>query len=248
MNLDRPLVFFDIEATGLDIQNDRIIEIACVRLLPDGQRRTFESLINPEKEIPEIVTDLTGITNADVETQPTFSEVAIALIDLMDDADLAGYNALGFDVPILNEEFSRMGHRLPGPADQVVIDSLDILRKHEVRTLDWTHNYYFNKGIDNAHRALSDVVATANILQEQASRYDLSGSVRDIVHEMRYPYLDSRRRLKEEDGKVIICFGKHSGKTLQELFEEDASYIEWMNENMGAEIQYLVQKHLNTEA
>ncbi len=242
MELARPLVFFDIEATGLDIQADRIIEIACVRLLPDGQRRTFESLVNPSRPIPEIVTELTGISDEDVEDQPGFSEIAMSLTMLLEDADLAGYNALGFDVPMLFEEFARVGRPLPGPEDQVVIDALDILRKNEVRTLEWTHNYYFGSGLPDAHRALADVIATANILEEQAKRYALEGSVKDIVTEMRHPYLDSRRRLKEEDGNVVICFGKHSGKTIDELLKEDASYIDWMRENLGPEMSYHLKR------
>lgn len=241
MKLDRPILFFDLETTAIDVEKARIIEFAAIHLSPDGTRRTIQTYVNPECPIPREVQELTGISDHDVATAPTFREYVEVLEGLLHNADLSGYNAANYDVPVLRAEFKRVGRPLPGPYDRVVLDSLEILRKNEVRNLTWAHKFYFGTGLANAHTALADVEATENILFEQARRYGLSGSAREITAALRHPYLDARRRLKREDGEVVVCFGKHSGRTIRDILKEESSYIDWMVENVDPEVVDLVR-------
>ncbi len=241
MKLLRPIVFFDLEATGLDWESDRIIEIACVRVNVDGSTFKYDTLINPECDIPEVVTELTGISNEDVEFAPAFHEVAAILEDVMAGSDLAGYNAANFDVPLLQAEFMRLGRPFPWPEDMVVLDSLEILRKNEIRSLAWTYRHYFNREFPDAHRAINDVEATVEIFNEQQRRYDLEGTPREIVMSMRHPYLDSRRRFMVEDGIVVLCFGRHKGLSIADLKKVEASYIDWMLNNLEPELQAIIR-------
>jgi DNA polymerase-3 subunit epsilon len=236
MKLDRPILFFDLESTAIDVEKARIIEFAGIRLSPAGERQTFRSFVNPECPIPREVQELTGISEHDVATAPTFRELVDTLEPLLHNADLSGYNAANYDVPLLRAEFKRLGRPLPGPFDRVVLDSLEILRKHEVRNLGWAHKFYFGTSLANAHSALADVEATENILFEQTRRYGLNGSAREITAALRHPYLDARRRLMRTDGEVVICFGKHAGKTVRTILSEEASYIDWMIENVDPEV------------
>lgn len=236
MKLTRPIVIFDLESTAIDVEKARVIEFAAVRLSPDGGRQTVQSFVNPECPIPKEVQELTGISDRDVATAPTFREYSETIAELLHNADLSGYNAANYDVPLLRAEFKRLGRPLPGPYDRVVLDSLEILRKHEVRNLTWTHQFYFGRGITNAHSALADVEAAESILFEQTRRYGLTGSPRDITTALRHPYLDARRRLMRAEGEVIVCFGKHAGKSVRTILAEDASYIDWMIENVDPEV------------
>lgn len=248
MNLNRPIVFFDLEATGLDWENDRIIEIACVRINTDGTTFKYDSLVNPEREIPDVVVELTGISDEDVHDSPAFHEVAAILVDVFAGADLGGYNAANFDVPLLRQEFARSGYPAPWPEDMVVLDSLEILRKNEVRTLAWTYQYYFDLEFPEAHRAIKDVEVTVDILNEQLSRYALEGTPRDIVMAMRHPYLDSRRKfMLDEQSRVVVCFGKFAGKTLEDVKKEESSYIDWLLKTMEPEAQGIIRAALSIE-
>ncbi|NNE36246.1 MAG: 3'-5' exonuclease [Rhodothermales bacterium] len=245
MTIDRPILFFDLESTALNVEKARIIEFAGIRLSPDGSRQTTQSFINPECPIPVEVQKLTGITEHDVATAPTFREFVETLEPLLHNADLSGYNAANYDVPLLRAEFKRLGRPLPGPFDRVVLDSLEILRKREVRNLTWAHKFYFGTGLPNAHSALADVEASENILFEQARRYGLGGSAREITAALRQPYLDARRRLMRTDGEVVVCFGKHSGKTIRAIIAEDPSYVDWMIENIDPEVADFIRIELD---
>ena len=241
MKLVRPLLIFDVEATGLQIEKARIIEFACVRLSATGERTTFETMVNPEEPIPEEVQTITGISDADVADAPTFRDIADRLADLLDNADVAGYNAANFDVPLLRAEFGRLRRALPGPYDRAVLDSLEILRKHEVRNLTWAHKFYFGTPIPDAHRALADVEATELILFEQARRYGLEGAAADVVAALRHPFLDSRRKLKIEANETVVCFGKFAGKSLRLIENEEPSYLDWMIETLDPEIADIIR-------
>jgi DNA polymerase-3 subunit epsilon len=243
MRLSRPLLIFDLEATGLEIERARIIEFACIRISPSEARETFESTVNPEEPIPSEVQQLTGITDEDVRGAPTFREIAPTIERLLDNADVAGYNAANFDVPLLRAEFGRLRRPLPGPYDRAVLDALEVLRKHEIRNLDWAHTFYFGRSIPDAHRALADVEATESILFEQARRYGLDGTPTDIVRTLRHPYLDSRRKLKVENDQIIVCFGKFAGKSLQFILNDEPTYLDWMIETLDPEIADIVRLH-----
>lgn len=242
MKLKRPLLIFDLEATGLSVDRSRIIEFAGIRISPSGERTPYQTLVNPEEPIPPEVQKITGITDADVADAPAFRDIADRLAAMLDGADLGGYNAANFDVPLLREEFRRLGRTLPVPYDCAVVDSLEILRKHEIRNLEWAHRLYFGTPIPDAHRALADVEATERILLEQVRRYDLSGQPADIVAAMRHPYLDSRRKLKIENDEVVICFGKFNGKSIRTIYAEEASYLDWMIETLDPEIADIVRR------
>lgn len=241
MKLVRPLVIFDVEATGLNVERSRIIEFAAMRIEPSGDRMPYETLVDPEEPIPAEVREITGIKDADVAGAPTFREVADRIAALLENADLGGYNISNFDVPLLRAEFGRLQRALPVPHDVAIVDALEILRKYEIRSLDWAHRYYFGKPMAEAHRALADIEGTEAILFEQIRRYELAGGPREIVAKLRHPYLDSRRKLRRENGNVVVCFGKFSGKTLRAIHDEEASYLDWMVETLDPEIADIVR-------
>lgn len=241
LKLERPLLIFDLEATGLSIENARIIEFAAIRLSPDGNRTTFQTMVNPEQPVPPEVQEITGITDHDVADAPAFRDLVDDIDRLLENADVGGYNAAGFDVPLLRAEYGRLRRPLPGPFDRVVLDSLEILRKHEVRNLSWAHQFYFGTPITDAHRALADVEATEQILFEQSRRYGMTGAPKDLVAALRYPYIDSRRKLRYEQDDVVVCFGKYSDRSLKEIFTEEPTYIDWMVETLDAEVADIVR-------
>ncbi len=245
MHLVRPLVFFDLETTGVDVDEDRVIEIACVKILPDRTKQPYQTLVNPGRFLPPEVTELTGITDEDLVAAPRFEEVADDLTLLLADSDLAGYNAVKFDLPVLRNEFGRIGRPFPAPPDAVVLDAFEILRHHEQRNLAWALDYYLGREVPDAHRAMADVMATEDIMREQILRYELRGTPTEIVARLRYPFLDSGRRLKVDGEHVIICFGKYSGHTLKDLTETDPGYVSWMMDNLDAEVVEIMKHYVH---
>lgn len=242
MRLDRPLFFFDLETTGLDTERDRVIEIAGIKAFPDKSQERFETFVNPERPIPPEVVELTGITDAMIAEAPTFREIVPALQKLLKDADLAGYNIANFDVPMLEAEFKRCSMPTPGPADRAIVDPLEILKKHEIRTLSWAHKFYLGEEPEEGHRSMQDTETTMKILRAQIQKYELTGTAAEIQQEIRYPYLDGGRRLKMEGEKVLINFGKYRGKALSYIRQVDPDYISWMRENLGMEVAKLLDR------
>ena len=236
MHLERPLLFFDLETTGLDMEKDRVIEIAGIKVYPDKRQERFESFLNPERPIPEEITALTGITDAMVQDAPTFRELASSLLPLFRDADLAGHNIQHFDIPMLEAEFRRAGMSMPMPEQRAVLDTLEIVKKHEVRTLGWTYSFYLGKERVDAHRSMEDTEATMEILRAQIRKYGMSGTPASLQKDIRYPFLDSGKRLKKESDKVMINFGKYRGKALSYIKKIDPDYVDWMRENLGKEV------------
>ncbi len=248
MHLARPLVFFDLETTGVDIEEDHVIEIACLKVFPDRHKEPYQTLVNPGRFVPPEVTEITGITDEDLVGAPTFADIAEDLSLLLAGSDLAGYNAVKFDLPVLRKEFERIGRPFPCPADVVVLDAFEILRHYEQRNLSWALKYYLGHEAEDAHRAMADVTATEDIMREQILRYELRGTPADIVAKLRYPFLDSGRRLKVDGEHVIICFGKYRGHTLRDLTESDPGYVSWMTENMDPEIVEILKRYVHFEA
>lgn len=240
MHLERPLLFFDLETTGLDTERDRVIEFAGIKVNPDKTQERFESFINPERPIPGEVTQLTGINDEMVESAPTFMELLPALQKLMRDADLAGYNIINFDIPMLESEFRRCNMPMPGPENRAVIDPLEILKKNEVRTLAWAYKFYLDEVPGEGHRSMEDTEMTLQVLRAQILKYGLKGSAADIQKEIRYPYLDAGRRLKQDGDRILINFGKYRGKALAYIRQVDPEYISWMRENLGMEVAKLL--------
>lgn len=232
LHLERPLVFFDLEATGTDPQEARIIQIGMQRFVPASEGAVLEDtvdlLVDPEREVPESVTELTGLTTEAVQRAPTFEDRANRIGPLLDDADLAGYNALQYDLPLLEAEFERIGRSLPGPRDRVVLDPYRLEQVLRPRTLSALYERYTGTPLDEAHTALRDVEAAGTVLQQQLTEHQIEGTPADLAELIRGEYLDDRRRLKQDGGAVIVCFGKHSGKTLRELRTNHPDYFDWM--------------------
>ncbi|MDE7403012.1 MAG: 3'-5' exonuclease [Muribaculaceae bacterium] len=230
LNLERPLVFFDLETTGISTTNDRIIEISWIKVYPDGHEDSETLRINPSMPIPPASTAVHHITDADVADAPKFSEVAGHLYDTFDDSDLAGYNSNKFDVPMLIEEFSRAGlnFRVYG---RKFIDVQNIFHKMEPRTLVGAYKFYCGKDLTQAHSANADTRATYEVLLSQLERYDnLSNDVASLAEFSRSGRaVDLAGRIVLNDaGEPTFNFGKHKGKKVKDVFRTERSFYSWM--------------------
>lgn len=249
LHLERPLVLFDLEATGTDPQEARIIQIGMQRFVPapDGAvlDETVDVLVDPEQEIPKDITDLTGLSADAIRQAPPFEAHIDRIVPLLEDADLAGYNALAYDLPLLKAEFDRAGRTaLPGPDDRAVLDPYRLEQVLRPRSLSALYERYTGAPLDDAHNALHDVEATGMVLQQQLAEHDLEGTPADLAKRIRGDYLDDRRRLKQDGDSVVVCFGKHDGKTLRELQAHHSDYLEWMYETID-DLRPLIDDALN---
>ena len=230
LNLTRPLVFFDLEATGLIIGFDRIVEISILKMMPDGSRQIKTRRVNPERPIPAEVSKIHGIFDADVASEPTFKAMAHSLSQFIGNADLAGYNSNKYDVPLLVDEFIRAGVEFD-MKNRKMIDVQNIFHKMEQRTLSAAYRFYCNKEIENAHSAEADIVATVEVFEAQLKRYpDLKPDV-EFLHQ--FTSMNSNvdlagRIVFNEKKQEVFNFGKHKGKTVDEIFSKEPSYYDWM--------------------
>jgi DNA polymerase-3 subunit epsilon len=230
LNLKNPLVFFDVETTGLDIANDRIVEISILKVLPDGQEEQKTFRVNPTIPIPEQVTKIHGITDADVANSPVFSDIARTLANFIEGCDIAGYNSIKFDIPMLAEEFLRASvffdfHK------RKLIDVQTIFHKMEQRTLSAAYKFYCSKEMIDAHSAAADAYATYEILQAQLDRYsNLSNDMGQLSEfSMKTRNLDyAGRIILDEKDTPIVNFGKYKGKPVHEVLERDPGYYTWI--------------------
>ena len=245
--IQRPLVCLDLETTGVDTQSACIIEIALQRFIPSQRQAvaTLEQVVDPGIQVPHRVQQLTGISQEDVAGQPTFGEIAGDVAEIIADADLIGYNAGAFDVPILQAEFERLGQKLPGPPDRTIVDPYKIFMWQEPRTLEGAVRFYLDREHStNAHRAAADVKATVEVFREQLERYDdMGGTLQEISQNALAPYLDHGRKLKRTDQGIELCFGGHKGETLAQVMREDPGYIDWMKENFSAEVVAILEAY-----
>lgn len=229
LQLERPLAIFDLEATGLNITKERIVQIAILKINPDGSEEKFESLINPEIEISEEVTKIHGITNEDVKNAPTFSHIANEIVSFIKDADLAGYNSNKFDIPLLAEELLRAGNNFDISTKKFV-DVQNIFHKMEQRTLVAALKFYCNQELTNAHNAMSDTQATWEVFKAQLDRYpELEGNI-DFLSKFTKNgnTIDFAGRLAYNEKKeAIYNFGKHKGKTIKEVHQLEPGYYSW---------------------
>lgn len=241
LQLTKPLAFIDLETTGVNLATDRIIEIAIVKVLPDGKRSIKRKLINPQIPIPKQSSDLHGITNEMVKDAPAFKEVAQELKQMLDGCDIAGYNSNRFDIPMLVEEFLRAevdfdmrGRRL--------VDVQNIFHRMEQRTLSAAYKFYCNKVLDGAHSAEIDATATHEILIAQLERYpDLGTSVESVLKLIgEEPIVDFARRFILENGVEVFNFGKYKGRAVAEVLKMEPQYYDWMMK--GDFPQYTKQK------
>jgi DNA polymerase-3 subunit epsilon len=232
LHLERPLAFFDLEATGTDPQEARIIQVGLQRFVPspDGAALddTMDVLVDPKQEVPAAVTELTGLSPEAIRAASPFRTHVDRIAQLIEDADLAGYNALAYDLPLLKAEFERTGRALPGPNDRVVLDPYRLEQVLRPRTLSALYERYTGAPLDDAHDALRDVEAAGRVLQHQLADHDIDGTPAQLAERIRGDYLDDQRRLKNDGDSVVVCFGKHDGKTLRELQTQHADYFDWM--------------------
>jgi DNA polymerase-3 subunit epsilon len=230
LELKRPLAFFDLETTGINIASDRIVEISILRIEPGGAEKWYTKRVNPEMPIPGEVTAIHGISDEDVRDAPLFREIAKEVAGFIDGCDLAGYNAIKFDIPLLAEEFLRCDVDFD-IRKRKYVDVQVIFHKKEQRTLSAAYMFYCDKKLTNAHSAEADTRATYEILQAQLDHYDdLNNDIEKLAA------FSSQNRLVDlagrivlnKDGVEVFNFGKHKGKPVSIVLKEEPSYYAWM--------------------
>jgi DNA polymerase-3 subunit epsilon len=237
LQLAKPLCVFDLETTGLQINTDRIVQIAIIKLDPSGERTELNQLINPEMVIPQEVVAIHGVSDEMVKDKPTFSQFAATLMEFIGDADLAGYNSNKFDIPVLAEEFLRVGISFDF-SFRKFIDIQNIFHKMEQRTLAAAYKFYCGQDMKNAHDALYDTQATLDVFLAQLERYketpelksktDVT-SLADFSRAGNFELIDLAGRLaRNEKGEAMYNFGKHKGKTIKEVNKVEPGYFGWM--------------------
>ncbi|MBL7925869.1 MAG: 3'-5' exonuclease [Bacteroidia bacterium] len=229
LKLTKPLAFIDLETTGVNVGSDRIVEISILKLMPDGSKVVKTKRINPQMPIPTGASAIHGIYDADVANEPTFKQLAHELLQFIDNADLAGYNSNKFDVPVLVEEFFRAEVNFEMKSRRM-IDVQNIFHKMEQRTLAAAYKFYCNKEITNAHSAEADITATYDVFLAQLQRYTLSETVDGLAEFSSYGNtVDFAGRMVFNDkGQEIFNFGKHKGRSVEMVFNEEPSYYDWM--------------------
>ena len=230
LNLSKPIVFFDLETTGINIASDRIVEISILKVFPNGNKESKTWLVNPEMEIPKESSEIHGITNEKVVTEPTFKELAAKVNEMIAGCDLAGFNSNRFDIPLLAEELMRADIDFD-MKDRQAIDVQVIFHKKEQRTLGAGYQFYCGKELEGAHGAEADTNATYEILLAQLDKYEDIGNTVDALSE----YSTHGKRadfagfiLMNEEDQEIFSFGKYKGRTVVEVFKENPGYNNWI--------------------
>lgn len=229
LQLKKPLAFIDLETTGTNLGTDRIIEIAIVKILPDGTKSIKRKIINPEMLIPKASTDVHGFTDEMVRDAPTFKQVAHELKQMLDGCDIAGYNSNRFDIPMLVEEFLRAGVEFDIKGRKLV-DVQKIFHQMEQRTLSAAYKFYCSKILESAHSAEADASATHEIFLAQLERYPALGNTVDTVLKTigEEVIVDFARRFVVENGVEVFNFGKFKGKPVSEVLKAEPQYYDWM--------------------
>ncbi|MGY6744858.1 MAG: exonuclease domain-containing protein [Cecembia sp.] len=242
LNLKTPIAFFDLESTGTNISTDRIVEISILKIHPDGKEEIKTSLINPTIPIPREVSLIHGIYDEDVKESPTFKALSKDLHQFLAGADLAGFNVLKFDIPLLVEEFLRAGIDFD-IEKRNILDAQKIFHMMEKRNLTAAYKFYCGKTLENAHSAEADTIATYEVFKAQVERYtgeeaeDLLGNklgvfendmkkIHSILNEKMVDL--AGRFIFNENGVECFNFGKHKGKTIEQVLKEEPSYYDWM--------------------
>ena len=230
LNLNRPLIFFDLETTGTNVIHDRIVELSFIKVYPDGREEKKSRRINPGIPIPAQATAVHHITDDDVKDAPTFRQIAKSLYEIFEGCDIAGYNSNKFDVPLLMEEFGRCGINFD-VTGRHFIDVQNIFHKMEQRTLVAAYRFYCGKELEGAHSALADTEATYEVLKEQLEKYsELDNDVEALAKfstSGRNLDLAARIVLDDQD-RPIFNFGKHKGKTVKEVLKKEPSFFDWI--------------------
>ena len=230
LNLKNPIVFFDLETTGTNINSDRIVEICYLKVYPNGNEESKTMRINPEMPIPAEASAVHGIYDADIADCPTFKEVARNIANDIEGCDLAGFNSNRFDIPVLAEEFLRAGVDID-MSRRKFVDVQVIFHKMEQRTLSAAYKFYCDKDLEDAHSAEADTLATYEVLMAQLERYpDLENDIDKLAEfSTRGEAADyAGRILFNEKGEEVFGFGKYKGRPVAEVFRAEPSYYAWM--------------------
>lgn len=230
LNLKRPIIFFDLETTGVDTSKDRIVEISMIKIMPDGEEIVKTRRINPGMPIPPEATAIHGISDADVADQPLFAQVAKSLEQFVRGCDFGGFNSNRFDLPMLVEEFMRAGIDVDFKRRKF-IDVQNIFHKMEQRTLVAAYKFYCDKNLEEAHSAEADTLATYEVLKAQLDRYpelqnDVAALAEFSTRDKTADY--AGRILINEKGEEVFGFGKYKGRKVEEIFDSEPSYYAWM--------------------
>ena len=230
LKLSRPICFFDLETTGVNISKDRIVEISILKVFPNGNKESKTWLVNPEMPIPPETTAVHGITNEKVANEPTFKQLAPEVNKMIKGCDLGGFNSNKFDIPLLAEEMLRVGLDFD-MTNNVAVDVQNIFHKMEQRTLVAAYKFYCDKDLTDAHSAEADTTATYEVLCSQLDKYpELENDIKFLAE------FSARRKMVDfagfiaynEDEKEIFTFGKHKGKLVEEVLEKEPGYFGWI--------------------
>lgn len=230
LKLNRPICFFDLETTGIEVAKDRIVEISIYKVFPNGTTESKTWLVNPTIPIPPQTTAVHGITNEKVANEPTFKELASVIYTLMKDSDLGGFNSDRFDIPLLAEELLRAGVDFD-MKNRVSVDVQTIFHKKEERTLSAAYKFYCNQNLENAHSAEADTMATYEILKAQLDRYpDLENDIKQLSeYTTRKKSVDFAGFIAmNAEGKEIFTFGKNKGLLVEEVLDKEPGYYGWI--------------------
>lgn len=227
--LTRPLAFIDLETTGINISTDKIVEIAIIKIMPDGTKLVKRKLINPQMPIPQGASDVHGITDEMVKDAPSFKQVANEIKQFLDNCDLGGYNSNRFDIPMLIEEFLRAGLEF-STDNRKNVDVQKVFHMMEQRTLSAAYKFYCEKNLDGAHSAEADATATYEILEAQVKRYSQLGNTVESITKFtgEDDLVDFSRRMIKVNGVEVFNFGKHKGKPVAEVLKTEPQYYDWM--------------------
>ncbi len=229
LKLTKPLAFIDLETTGINLGSDRIVEIAIVKILPDGSKTVKRRLVNPEMPIPKASSDIHGITDDMVKDAPTFRQIANELKQTLDGCDIAGYNSNRFDIPLLVEEFLRneIDFDMKG---RKLVDVQKIFHQMEQRTLSAAYKFYCQKELEDAHSAEADATARYEILEAQTEHYPQLGNTVDSILKVigEEQIVDFARRFVMENGVEVFNFGKFKGRAVSDVLKSEPQYYDWM--------------------
>ncbi|MBI4060863.1 MAG: 3'-5' exonuclease [Elusimicrobia bacterium] len=250
IKLDRAICVFDLEATGTNVLEDRIVDICILRREPNGEETVFSSLVNPGVPIPPEASAIHRITDDMVRDQPRLSDLAPKILAIFKNADISGFNAAKYDIPLLAAEFKRFGAAWP-EAGKRVVDSFTIFARKERRDLTAAYKFYCGKELSGAHRAEADVRAAAEVLWAQAERYpDLPRDVAGLeawCNQVDPSRVDAEGKFVWKNGEAAFGFGnKHKGKTLRDVARSDRGYVSWMIEkgNFSADVVRICREAL----
>ncbi len=242
LKLKNPLAFFDLETTGTSVNHDRIVEVAVIKLMPNGEQHTYAKRVNPEIPIPAAASAVHGIYDADVRDAPPFTAIAKELAQLLQGCDLAGFNVLRFDIPVLAENFLRAGVDFKTD-NRKVVDAQQIFHLMEKRNLSAAYKFYCGQELTDAHSALADTQATVAVLAAQVARYENQpvadhqgqtlGTIENDVSKLHIisngPNVDfAARMVYNQHGTPVFNFGKHKNKPVKEVLLKEPSYYDWM--------------------